>query len=502
MQSADDIENQYDKVTLDSDNPNDPLLPRSGRSSARGAQPLRRSLEVIELDDIPPIIKSNNGNVFWADEKCGRRVGLTATEARLFLKLLQTDEPENYNYDEFKAMFDDFGREQKRLEDLVHAVKWWNIPMYHQKAIWNARIQWLKRMDEPRLWLLYLMARRRRILKKATEKVLCRLREKRRARMALQESPTRGRQPKTETVNKENQRPTRTVMINDETQTSDLQLDIPTPPVKQGPRASFVSETSQTSDVKLGVIQRIRDSLSESRHRESHQGSGSRHGHSRSSHGHCPVFEDRIEATREHIKHQVEIIMPEQKPYIVIGWFVRTASDPHERILQFDKPEELFKSMRKGERSVRGYRRFLSLRGLRGFGLYKCDISRGAHIPLNLNASQEAVLSQLYLAYQASYRHEDDDVARAWQGWVHKNLNDGKDNPLEGRYSLQLIYDWSSYRLSTVVALPLLLSLAIGFWYMNGQGDVVTAWTLALYIVTAAAALIALMAIIGSLKDI
>ncbi len=102
---------------------------------------------------------------------------------------------------------------------------------------------------------------------------------------------------------------------------------------------------------------------------------------------------------------------------------------------------------------------------------------------------------------------------------MHKNLNDGKDNPLEGRYSLQLIYDWSSYRLSTVVALPLLLSLAIGFWYMNGQGDVVTAWTLALYIVTAAAgkflslcfilgylliaaALIALMAIIGSLKDI
>jgi hypothetical protein len=107
----------------------------------------------------------------------------------------------------------------------------------------------------------------------------------------------------------------------------------------------------------------------------------------------------------------------------------------------------------------------------------------------------------------------------AWQGWIHKNLNGGKNMPLEGRYSLQLIYDWSSYRLTIIVAVPLLLSLVIGFWYMNSQGDVVTAWTLALYIVTAAAgeflwksracsyadckaALIGLLAIIGTLKDI
>jgi membrane protein YdbS with pleckstrin-like domain len=80
-------------------------------------------------------------------------------------------------------------------------------------------------------------------------------------------------------------------------------------------------------------------------------------------------------------------------------------------------------------------------------------------------------------------------------------LNDNKSNPLEGRYSLQLDYEWSSYRLTTIVAIPLLLSLAIGFWYMS-VGDVVTAWTLALYIVTAAAALIALMTIVGSLKDL
>jgi len=85
---------------------------------------------------------------------------------------------------------------------------------------------------------------------------------------------------------------------------------------------------------------------------------------------------------------------------------------------------------------------------------------------------------------------------------VQKNLNDDKNNPLEGRHSVQLIYDWSSYRLTITFAVPLLLSLILGFWYMSKTGDVVTAWTISLYVVTAAAAVIALLAIIGSLRDI
>ena len=108
-------------------------------------------------------------------------------------------------------------------------------------------------------------------------------------------------------------------------------------------------------------------------------------------------------------------------------------------------------------------------------------------MPLILNPSQKAIMSQFFLAYRASYRHSDDTVAKAWQGWVHKNLNGSSDNPLEGRYSLQLLYDWSSFRLSFVVVVPLLMSLVIGLWYMIQKGDVVTAWTIALYIVTAAA---------------
>lgn len=52
---------------------------------------------------------------------------------------------------------------------------------------------------------------------------------------------------------------------------------------------------------------------------------------------------------------------------------------------------------------------------------------------------------------------------------------------------MQLIYEWSSYRLCVIVIVPLLLSFVLGLWYMLKTGDVVTAWTIALYIVTAAA---------------
>lgn len=117
----------------------------------------------------------------------------------------------------------------------------------------------------------------------------------------------------------------------------------------------------------------------------------------------------------------------------------------------------------------------------------QCDIARGAHIPLALTTSQKAILSQFFLAYKASHHHADDTVAIAWQGWVQTNLNDKKNNPLEGRLSVQLVYDWSSYRLTVTFAVPLLLSLVLGFWYMATTGDVTTAWTISLYVVTAAA---------------
>ncbi|KAG0646098.1 hypothetical protein D0Z07_8276 [Hyphodiscus hymeniophilus] len=506
-----DLENQFfDGAEFLEVEADEPLLPKaesadkngSSKSSlrkstrTRSSRYFRRVQETIELDDIPPIIKSTNGNIFWADEQCTRRVGLTSTEARLLLRLLQVDEPENFNWEDYKNMFDDFGREEARLRELVHQLPWWSLETYHQRPIWLARIEWLERMKEPRLWLLYLMARRRRILKQATERVRKRLVEKRDARLMGALKCANGNADRSKfdgIVGVEAPSPT---MVNEESQTSEKEIATEAPVATARPAMTMVNEAAQTSDtllntarsrsrIKTNIAERIRLSFG-SHHRESNS-------HSRSSAGRCPVFDRPFEATREDIKHQVELLMPKPTSYIVIGWFRRSAADPTERILQFDNEKELFQALRHGEHDVRGWREFFSLKSLKGFGLYKCDIGRGAHIPLILTSSQKAILSQFFLAYKASRRHSDDTVSRAWQGWVQKNLNDNKNNPLEGRYSVQLIYDWSSYRLTITFCVPLLLSLILGFWYMAKTGDVVTAWTISLYVVTAAA---------GSLKDI
>jgi hypothetical protein len=60
--------------------------------------------------------------------------------------------------------------------------------------------------------------------------------------------------------------------------------------------------------------------------------------------------------------------------YIVIGWFARGSLDPRERLLRLRGEAELFTQMRKTIRSVRGWRRFLSLKSLHSFGLYKVSI--------------------------------------------------------------------------------------------------------------------------------
>jgi hypothetical protein len=342
--TAKDIENQFfDGAEFLEVEADEPLLPKAESgdksSSRKSSRYFRRVQETIELDDIPPIIKSANGNIFWADEQCTRRVGLTSTEARLFLRLLQVDQPENFNYEDYKNMFDDFGREEQRLRELVDALPWWSMETYHQRPIWLARIEWLQRMKEPRLWLLYLMARRRRILKQAAYRVRKRLMEKRELRM-MNGGNGNAKGPQVSEVVQlvPHVRP---MMVNEENQTSEALLN--------------------TTRIKTNIAERIRSSF----------GSSRRDSHSRPSTSHCPVFDKPFEATREDIKRQVELLMPKPRPYIVIGWFLRSASDPKERILEFEDEKELFMVLRHGESDVRGWRRFFSLKSLKGFGLYK-----------------------------------------------------------------------------------------------------------------------------------
>jgi len=76
---------------------------------------------------------------------------------------------------------------------------------------------------------------------------------------------------------------------------------------------------------------------------------------------------------------------------------------------------------------------------------------------------------------------------RDWYLWIKNNMNEQKDNlahPLEGEFSLKLVYEWSAWRITLVIIGPPLVSLLVGILYAHFTGDVVAAWTIALYIVT------------------
>jgi hypothetical protein len=343
----------------------DPLLPWPS-----GSRSWRRRREAVELDDIPPIIKSANGNIFWADEQCTRRVGLTSTEARLFLRLLQVDEPEDYNYGDCKAMFDNFGKEQARLQELMKDLPWWRLWTHRQKKIWEARVEWLARMNEPRPWLLFLMARRRRILIQAADRVLQGLRKKSEARTIA--GFEMQHQERGDSITDMEKISAGRVIIDDGSKTAETPLDSQ-PPKDAGPLAlpPMVNYAIHTSDTRPKSASKLMSTMSRIQHGfKGHRDQPLPEGHSPLP-DHASESFKPWEATRQDIKRQVEKLMPKPKPYIVIGWFRRSTNDPKELILQFEKSEQLFSVLRSGERDVRGWRDYCSMKSLQGFGLYQ-----------------------------------------------------------------------------------------------------------------------------------
>jgi hypothetical protein len=95
-------------------------------------------------------------------------------------------------------------------------------------------------------------------------------------------------------------------------------------------------------------------------------------------------------------------------------------------------------------------------------------------------------MSQLFRAYSTSKKANLEETV-AWADWIHKNLNNGRNLPFDGKYSLQIILKWSPTRLATAVTIPLVLSFVIGMWYMLAKDDTGGAWTIASYIVTCGA---------------
>lgn len=79
-------------------------------------------------------------------------------------------------------------------------------------------------------------------------------------------------------------------------------------------------------------------------------------------------------------------------------------------------------------------------------------------------------------------------ITLAWANWIHQTLNNGL-NDVPTTYALELVLDWSATRISIVVLLPVLLSLAIGLWLNSSAwtdlATIQTAWGTASYVVTA-----------------
>jgi len=176
---------------------------------------------------------------------------------------------------------------------------------------------------------------------------------------------------------------------------------------------------------------------------------------------------------------------------IVVGIRAKEESVLQEKILFVVVQEDLFKQIRYAERQLRHpLRRLLSLKRVGAFGLYRCHPLQDYHSHPDISDETKRCLAELY----RSYRTEKRDYQDRWMTWIHANFNNGSNNPKDGTYTLQLLLQWSPIKLIIWSLVPILLSLAIGLWYMinpyPGEDHVVvvqTAWTIASYIVTTAA---------------
>jgi hypothetical protein len=228
--------------------------------------------------------------------------------------------------------------------------------------------------------------------------------------------------------------------------------------------------------------------------------------------------------------------------YIVIGWFVKDASNPNEDIVQISPGQDLFTCLHDGIRKLEGWSRWFSLKSLSGFGIYlvrktltlsmvllttltsyyKCNGPKSTvstcHTRLDTHPELESqsyyeqvqVLSQFFAAYQSSRKTNTPSFWKSkipvpfigwwkwtrfylekarflnkhnkskkvdnniWSNWIKAELNgDGVGEITEYKYSVELQYSWSSVRVCLVLVPPLLLSFAIGIWYMLHTKDVV-----------------------------
>ena len=79
-------------------------------------------------------------------------------------------------------------------------------------------------------------------------------------------------------------------------------------------------------------------------------------------------------------------------------------------------------------------------------------------------------------------------AAQLWADWIHREFNGGSYDVVKGTYALEIVLGWSITRISIVILLPAMLSLAIGIWLNSSNWTdlttIQTAWSVASYVVT------------------
>ncbi|KAK5403000.1 hypothetical protein LTR06_010426 [Exophiala xenobiotica] len=140
-----------------------------------------------------------------------------------------------------------------------------------------------------------------------------------------------------------------------------------------------------------------------------------------------------------------------------------------------------------------------------GFGIYECDSSKGYHREVELDKETHRALAELWRNFSGNKL----DYEGRWLMWIHQHFNNGSKNPEMGRLTLEFKLRWSVYKVVFWGVVPILLSLAVGFWYMfsdHGEVDDVAvaeaAWVISTYIITTSALLLALLAVITQLGNI
>ncbi|KAK5226542.1 hypothetical protein LTR47_008999 [Exophiala xenobiotica] len=181
--------------------------------------------------------------------------------------------------------------------------------------------------------------------------------------------------------------------------------------------------------------------------------------------------------------------------YVVVG-FMGDESVPKETLRRNPQSAKAF------EKSVS---KSVIAQEVSGFGIYECDSSKGYHREVELDKETHRALAELWRNFSGNKL----DYEGRWLMWIHQHFNNGSKNPEMGRLTLEFKLRWSVYKVVFWGVVPILLSLAVGFWYMfsdHGEVDDVAvaeaAWVISTYIITTSALLLALLAVITQLGNI